>query len=246
MPAEGGMRRVGLRRHVRRRPDRRPWRNRDHRREGAEPGRPRRSLPAHRRQRFGKQDIGEQGGKAAGIAGRIQEIGIVRPGVPATREPRLQQRTVRRHGEERRAHRHGEQAGEPQGLARFRRRVPAGGKGDRQEGETGRHCCELQDRSRPQAEPGRKEMRPGVAGEQGGLEKHHGDRPDRRRAAKPGQRHAGKEGLHREQQEGAEENRRAEGGQQQGVGNCPAPCAAAHCRPSRFLHVASPLSPGGP
>jgi hypothetical protein len=53
-----------------------------------------------------------------------------------------------------------------------------------------------------------EEVRIGVAGEQKRLEGHHGDRPDRRRAAEPGQHHLGKHRLNGEQQQRRNEQRR--------------------------------------
>ncbi len=55
-----------------------------------------------------------------------------------------------------------------------------------------------------------QEMRVGIAGEQHRLEKHHGDRPDRGRAAENRQHHAREHRLHGEKQERAGENGRRE------------------------------------
>lgn len=49
------------------------------------------------------------------------------------------------------------------------------------------------------------QMRPGVAGEQGGLEEEQAGGPDRHRAAEAGGEDASGDGLHLEEQEGTEE-----------------------------------------
>jgi hypothetical protein len=65
----------------------------------------------------------------------------------------------------------------------------------------------MHDRGEANGQRAGEQVRVGVAGEQGGLEKHHGDRPDRRRPAEARQHHFREHRLH-----GEEEQRRDEEG----------------------------------
>ena len=155
--------------------------------------------------------IGDQREEAAGIACGVQKVGILRRRMAGAREPGLQQRPVGREREERQSDRDGEQPEQPERFTGLRRRAETGRDMQRQE-EAGEDIHRDMDQQRvsPGREP-RDQMRVGIARQQGGLEEHQRDRPDRRGAAELRQHHLGEHRLHREQQRGADEDGGDEG-----------------------------------
>ena len=140
-------------------------------------------LGAGREQRFQHERKRQQNGDAAGVAGRVEEIGVVRVRVAAEREPPLQQRRGCGECEERCAERDEEQGEEP-GGGRGGVRLPAfddanGQCQQRRRTEQQRVGGELD----PYAEPPGQKVGVGVPGQQHGLEEHHRGVPNQRRAA---------------------------------------------------------------
>ena len=130
------------------------------------------------------------------------------------REPGLQQRPVGRECKERQPDRDREQTEQPQRLARLRRRTEALRDVQRQH-EAGEHIHRDVDEQRvPPGRKARDQMRVGIARQQGGLEEHQRNRPDRGGAAELRQHHLGEHRLHGEQQRRADEDGRDESREQ--------------------------------
>ena len=131
--------------------------------------------------------------------------------MPGPREPGLEQRRVGTDGKERHAERRGEKREHPKREARGRRRLEAGGDRDRQPEDGERHQCGVDEETGASGQTDQR-VRIGVSGKKRALEEDHGDGPDGGRTAKAREHQLGEERLHRKEQESAQEERRAERG----------------------------------
>jgi hypothetical protein len=180
----------------------------DAKREQREAERPQQGLRAERENRLDRQRIGEQRAERAQIGCGIEDVGVLRLRVAGGDEPMLQQRRGRRQCDEGNADRKCKQPDKPEHHMIVRRHTEARGNAQRQRQRDQREESEMQHRGLGRLEKPGDQVRIGVSGEQEGLERHHGDRPDRRRAAKPWQHHLGKHRLNGEQQQRRDEQRR--------------------------------------
>ncbi len=155
---------------------------------------------------FDDQRIGDQAGKAAEIRRRVERIGVL----PLARdaEPALQQRRLRRNGEEQRPDRQAEQPRHPDrrlGVGRqLHRHQP-----DRQP-QSRHHQHREMDHSLPARRDPAKPVRIGITAEQQRLINQHRRVPHRRRTAEPRQRHPRDHRLDEEQQERSGKDRHDE------------------------------------
>ena len=189
-----------------------------------EAGRPHARLVAEPGERLDQERIGDERKEAPDVARRVEEIWVAGGRMAGAREPCLQQRTVGGQREERQSDRDREQPEQPQRLALRGRPAPAAS--DRQRQRKGRddHERHMDDDRQAARQMTGQEVRIGIAGEQRGLEEHHGHRPHLRRAAEARQHHLGEQRLHRKQQGGREEDRSRVGAQQEAVRLRKGPC----------------------
>ena len=170
--------------------------------------------PAHASgsRRLDHEGISDQRQKAADIRGGIEEIGIVRVGVPGPCEPGLQQRAVGRRQRRTAARPRRRTARSARGtspLLRAGARSPTASPIGRLTSRTIAIRAIWISAARRTLKRLTSDMRVAVAGEQHGLEEHHRDRPDAGRAAELRQHHLGEHRLNAEQQKGGKEDRRS-------------------------------------
>ena len=169
---------------------------------------PQPALPVDRQQRLDQQGIGEQPGEAAEVRCSIKPVRILRR--PGGGEPALQQRRLRRNGDEQRPDRGGEQPRHPQFRRHARRQRPAQ-HANRQ--PQGRECQQAEVHHRLRADPQPAErMGIAIAREQQRLVHQHRRIPHRRGAAEPRQGDARHHRLDEEQQKRSGEDRHDEQG----------------------------------
>ena len=131
---------------------------------------------------FDDPGIAEEPGQAAGVAGGVEEIGIVRPGVPAEGKPALKER---RRGAT-------TKSGKPAATTRTEKSQRAGASPPEPGGSKVRRERDRQDQERQAEEqemnrelsaetsPRRAEVGVGVTGQEGGLVEHQARVPDPR------------------------------------------------------------------
>ena len=98
--------------------------------------------------------------------------------VAAAGKPRLQQGAIAGKGKERQADGSAEQANEPESRAGLRRLAKAGGAGDGQAEQGGGQHGHVDQCGPAHRQITREHVGIKITGQQHGLKKHHGDRPD--------------------------------------------------------------------
>jgi hypothetical protein len=144
-------------------------------------GGPGRALQGQRHRRLDEGRIREQRQQAAGVAGGVEEVGIVRLRMPRPAQPSLQQRRGRGDRNEGRADADQQQPEQPSrgGVDLGRRR--AGGNADRQDEQAGQHHHQEMERDLQPERQARDQMGVEIAAKQRQLEEDEAGIPDGRR-----------------------------------------------------------------